>query len=362
VVYTDLLQAFVLLFGAATVTIIGLVELGGWNAMVAAAEPGYFNIWKAASHPEFPWTGMVFGAPIIGIWYWCTDQFIVQRVLSARGIDDARRGTIFGGFLKILPVFIFVVPGIIAFALVEAGKMNLESPDHALPGLIMVLLPVGLRGLVVAGFLAALMSSLAAVFNSCSTLITWDVYRKLRPEASEQRLVLVGKVSTVVLVALGLAWIPFMQLISSKVYIYLQSVQAYISPPIAAVFLVGLFWRRVNAQGAIASLLTGLVLGASRLVLELGKGSLEGGLLWYASINFLHFAILLFAVCTAVLVLVSLLTPAQSDAKLAGLTFATAAAGKGEVAESDPAWRRRDLWLSVLLVICVLLVWLYFRG
>ncbi len=364
VLYTEMLQAFMLVGGALLVTVIGLSELGGLGAMRASVGSGFFDMWQPATHPDFPWTGILFGAPILGVWYWCTDQFIVQRVLSARGIDDARRGTIFGGFLKLLPLFLFVVPGMIAYALVQAGRMELDSPDHALPGLIMTLLPVGLRGLVVAGFLAALMSSLAAVFNSCSTLITWDVYRKLRPQASEKQLVFVGKISTVALVGLGLLWIPFMKHISSQVYVYLQSVQAYISPPIAAVFLVGLFWRRVNSQGAIASLLTGLVLGASRLVLELTKGSLEGALLWYASINFLHFAILLFAICTAVLVLVSLLTPAQGDAKLAGLTFATAAAGREQdaVAASDPVWRRRDFWLSVLLVVCVLLVWLYFRG
>ena len=165
----------------------------------------------------------------------------------------------------------------------------------------------------------------------------------------------------------GLAWIPFMKYISGQLYVYLQSVQAYISPPIAAVFLLGVFWRRVNAKGAMASLLTGFVLGMGRLILELTKGSQSGWLFWYADINFLHFAILLFAVCTAVLVVVSLLTPAEREDKLAGLTFATARAGHSEGDEdgrliSKPVWRRRDVWLSVAVVVCVACVWLVFTG
>jgi SSS family solute:Na+ symporter len=365
VLYTEMLQAFMLVGGAVLVTAIGLSELGGWEVMRTSLESSFFDMWLPATHPDFPWTGILFGAPILGVWYWCTDQFIVQRVLSANGIDDARRGTIFGGFLKLLPVFIFVIPGMVALALTQAGQLAVGRADHALPEMIRVLLPVGVRGLVVAGFLAALMSSLAAVFNSCSTLITWDVYRKLHPGASERQLVLVGKVATGFLVGFGLLWIPFMKHISSQLYVYLQSVQAYISPPIAAVFLLGVFWKRVNAHGAIASLATGFVLGIGRLVLELTKAQLSGFLYWYADVNFLHFAIFLFAVCTAVLVVVSLLTPAQSDDKLAGLTFATAEMphpGAGEVPASDPLWRRRDLWLSVILAACVGLVWLFFNG
>ena len=289
----------------------------------------------------------------------------MQRVLSANGIDNARRGTIFGGFLKILPLFIFVIPGVVAAALVTTGQLEVARPDHALPEMIRALLPVGVRGLVMAGFLAALMSSLAAVFNSCSTLITWDVYRKLHPRASERQLVLVGKLATGVLVGIGLAWIPFMKFISGQLYVYLQSVQAYIAPPIAAVFLLGVFWKRVNGAGAIASLATGFVLGAGRLVLELTKSSTSGVLFWFADINFLHFAVLLFAICTGVLIAVSLATPAQSDERLAGLTFATAAAPGGDPdrgLESSPRWRRHDVLLSALLIIAVALVWLSFRG
>jgi len=365
VLYTEMLQTIVLIGGAILVTIIGLVKLGGVSALRAASEPGTFDMWHPMSHPSFPWTGILFGAPILGVWYWCTDQFIVQRVLSANGIDHARRGTIFGGFLKILPLFIFVIPGVIAAALVKTGQLEIARADHALPEMIRSLLPIGIRGLVMAGFLAALMSSLAAVFNSCSTLITWDVYRKIRPNASERRLVVVGKLSTLLLVGFGLLWIPFMKHISGQLYVYLQSVQAYISPPIAAVFLLGIFWKRVNSAGAIASLATGFVLGAARLILELTKGSTSGMFYWYADINFLHFAVFLFAICTGVLIAVSLLTPAQAEEKLAGLTFATAtsgATGTDGGMGSSPEWRRRDVLLSILLVVAVALVWISFRG
>jgi SSS family solute:Na+ symporter len=358
VLYTDLLQMFVLIGGAVAVTLLGLNALGGWGELTTTVGPDFLSLWKPMSDPDFPWTGILFGAPILGVWYWCTDQFIVQRVLAARNRDQARRGTIFAGFLKLLPLFIFVIPGVIAYALSEQGALELASPDQALPTLIGVLLPVGLRGLVVAGLLAALMSSLSSVFNSTSTLVTFDVYRKLRPEASERRLVLVGQLSTAVLVGLSLLWIPFMQSISGQLYQYLQSVQAYISPPIAAVFLVGVLWRRVNAHGAIAALITGFVIGMGRLVVEI-SGPEPGGLLFaFADINFLHFAVVLFLVCTAVLVAVSLVTPAPVADKVIGLTFATRESTTLE--DSNPRWARRDLLLSVLLVICVASLWVWF--
>jgi SSS family solute:Na+ symporter len=376
VMYTELLQMFVMIGGAVAVTLIGLDRIGGWDSMVAEAGPGFMDMWKPLSDPDFPWTGILLGAPILGVWYWCTDQFIVQRVLSARNVDEARRGAIFGGFLKVLPLFIFVVPGVIAYVLAQRGEIALTASDQALPVLIGTLLPAGLRGLVVAGLLAALMSSLSAVFNSCSTLITWDVYRKLRPDAHERQLVLVGQAATLVMVGFGLLWIPMMKLISGQLYQYLQSVQAYISPPIAAVFLLGIFWKRVNSSGAIAALLSGFVLGMARLVLELNRDSLGDGMLgWYAGINFLHFAIFLFVVCAAVLVAVSLATPPPDEEQVAGLTLQTKRNWPLEtpealeipdarehlpVVQSEPAWRRTDLRLSVVLAAIVGLIWLYF--
>ncbi len=275
VLYTDMLQAIVLIAGAVLVTVIGLAELGGWDVMYETAGSAFFTVWKPMSDPNFPWTGILLGAPILGVWYWCTDQFIVQRVLSAANVDQARRGTIFGGYLKILPIFIFVIPGVVAHALAESGRLDLAHPDQALPTLIGTLLPAGVRGIVVAGLLAALMSSLSSVFNSCSTLFTWDIYKKLHPKASDRHLVLVGQLATAVLVGLGLLWIPMMQFISGQLYQYMQSVQAYIAPPIAAVFLLGVFSKRMNSRGAIASLVTGFVLGMGRLVAEIFKDRLE---------------------------------------------------------------------------------------
>lgn len=365
VLYTDMIQMFVLVGGAVAVALVGLNELGGWGELRQTAGSSFFDMWKPMSDPDFPWTGILFGAPILGVWYWCTDQFIVQRVLSAANEDQARRGTIFGGLLKVLPLFIFVIPGVIAYALTQKGVLELDTPDAALPTMVGVLLPVGLRGLVVAGLLAALMSSLSSVFNSCSTLITWDIYKKLHPRASEKQLVRVGQIATGGLVLLGLAWIPMIKAISGQLYVYLQSVQGYISPPIAAVFLIGVAWKRVNSHGAIASLIAGFVLGMGRLIAEINKDSLNGWLYTFADVNFLHFAIFLFVVCSAVLVVVSLMTKEPPPEQLRGLTFATADQTTAETPDlppSDPAWRRRDLWLSVVVAICVGAVWVYFTG
>ncbi len=364
VLYTDMVQMFVLIGGAAAVTIAGLVAVGGWGVMTETVAPDFMDMWRPASDPDFPWTGILFGAPILGVWYWCTDQFIVQRTLSARTVDEARRGTIFAGFLKLLPVFIFVLPGVLATALVTQGKMTLSDPNEALPTLVATLLPMGARGLVIAGLLAALMSSLSSVFNSCSTLITWDVYKKLNPAASESRLVWVGRLSTVALTVLGLAWIPFVEAAEGGLYVYIQSVQAYISPPIAAVFLLGLFWSRLNAQGAMAALLTGLVLGVGRLVME--ANGMEAG--WFTGLNFLLFAVVLFLISSAILVAVSLATAPPPAGQIAGLTFATAAerqgAGSASVPEhvmaSVPEKRRVDWLLTLLLLAAVGGVWLYF--
>ena len=367
VVYTEVLQAIVLILGSITLMAIGLSKVGGFAALQAKVAPGFFSMWKPSSHPDFPWTGVVFGAPILGIWYWCTDQHIVQRVLAAKNIKEARTGTIFAGYLKILPVFIFVLPGIVAAALFADVQGN---PDSAYPTLVTRLLPEGIKGLVLAGMLAALMSSLASAFNACSTLLTWDVYKKMRPTSSEAQLVKVGRISAGVMVVLGLAWIPFMKYVSSQIYIYLQSVQAYIAPPIAACFLLGLFYKRLNGQGAMASLVTGLVLGVLRLVLELtnkaSAAGLETGTIWHwiATINFLHYAVLLFVISTVVLFAVSLATPPPGIEKTAGLTYGKPDVGEPGLAmkEGETAGhRQREIALSVLLVVLLGVLWTVFR-
>lgn len=378
VIYTEVVQTLVLLTGAIALTFIGFDKVGGMAGLRAAVPPAYFHMIKPVADPDFPWTGIFLGAPILGIWYWCTDQVIVQRVLSAKDEGHAKAGTIFAGFLKILPVFLLVMPGLIAFALYRdmfhvnaAGQVT--NGDIAFPMLIINLLPKGLVGLMIAALLAALMGGMASVFNSASTLVTLDFYKKLKPEATEKQLVFFGRLATGGMVLLGLAWVPFIHLISSQLYIYLQSVQAYISPPIAACFVLGILSPRLNGQGAISSLLTGLVLGSIRFVAEIlaAKGMAFSGLmLWLVKMNFLHYAILMFAVCSLVLVGVSLLTPAPERSKLGGLTFATVAE-KIDTKELRPtefkpaAETARELRIniafSVLLFATVVGLWIYFR-
>lgn len=374
VIYTDMIQLFILLGGAIAVTFFGLNAIGGWDAMMdslanATAGPDtpsqsdFFNLWRPSGDSDYPWTGMLFGAPILGIWYWCTDQFIVQRVLSAKDISNARKGTIFAGFLKQLPLFIFVIPGIIAFVLAEQGLMQAiaSDPDQALPAMITDMLPIGLKGLVLAGLLAALMSSLSSAFNSCSTLITIDFYKKYRPEAGDRELVRFGQLATAVLVLLSLGWIPLMRTLTQGggIFQYLQSVQAYISPPIAAAFLVGLFMKRINAKGAIWSLWSGFVLGITRLVLEYmtKEGILTVGpdswVTWFVGINFLHFALFLFIICALIMIGVSYSTAPPPAAKLDGTTYTV---GETKLF-SGP---RSDLYLTLLLIAVVLVIWFVF--
>ena len=358
VIYTEVLQAIVLIFGSLALMFIGVSAVGGWSGLEAKLPADFFSMWKPMTHPDFPWTGVVFGAPILGVWYWCTDQHIVQRVLAAKTETDARRGTIFAGYLKILPVFIFVLPGMIAAALYSDVRSG--AADSAYPALVTRLLPVGFKGLVLAGMLAALMSSLASAFNSCSTLLTWDVYRKINPNATEKRLVQVGRVSTVILVGLGLAWIPFMKYISPQLYIYLQSVQAYIAPPIAACFLLGVIMPRLNGAGAMSALIVGFVLGALRLGLELGRAHLAQGSvwMWLATINFLHFAALLFVLSTLILVGVSLATPAPDPKQIAGLTRERRPA---VVTEAAPRRAMPDATTSFVLAGVIGVLWIIFR-
>jgi SSS family solute:Na+ symporter len=357
VIYTDLAQMLILIIGSTALTVMGLSTAGGWDAVVAGTPADFWSMFKPMGDPDFPWTGIVFGAPILGIWYWCTDQYIVQRVLSARKLDHARGGTIFAGFLKILPVFILVLPGIVAYRL-SNGQV---TGDKAYAWMVTTVLPSGLKGLVVAGLLAALMSSLSAMFNSTSTLLTMDIFKRIRPHADDRSTVHFGRLATGAMVLLSLLWIPFIGLLSDeRMYVYLQSVQAYVSPPIAACFLIGILWNRVNGRGAIASLLTGLVLGAVRFVLEIQHkmSPLSNELLLYiASVNFLHYAIFLFVVCSAVLVAVSLAHEAPDRRRLTHLTFSEA----GEILREKTPWHKVNIAASIVLAVILLVLWWIFR-
>lgn len=358
VMYTEAIQAIVLLIGSAVLMFYGLNEVGGWSGLMASMPKEKLSMFPPLSDPDFPWAGILFASPIVGIWYWCTDQHIVQRCLAGKDEKAARRGTIFAAFLKLMPFFIFMIPGIIAFSLSQQGRLQLNDPNQAFPTLVRELLPVGLRGLLAGGLLAALMSSLASVYNACSTLFTMDIYQKIKPEAGNRELVRVGRITTSIVVILGMVWIPLMSKISGVLYQYLQSVQSYLAPPIAAVFLLGVFSKRINAKGAYTAMVVGFIIGIIRIVLELNKDSLTGFAHAFATLNFLYFCIILFAFSIALMIVVSLLTPAPSAKQLHGLTFATTVAE--DKAASRASWNAKDVWLSVIVLLIVISVFLYF--
>jgi SSS family solute:Na+ symporter len=362
VVYTETLQAILLVIGAAVLTFIGLDKVGGWGSMVETLGPEYFNMWRPATDPDFPWPSLFITSTIVGIWYWCTDQYIVQRTLTAKNIKEGRRGTIFGALLKLLPVFLFLIPGVIALTLKMRGELEWESADQAFPVLMSNLLPSGLRGLVAAGLLAALMSSLASVFNSCSTLFTVDVYKKLRPHAPEKKLVRTGQIATVFVVIIGIIWIPIMANISGVLYEYLQSVQSYIAPPITAVFLLGIFYKRINATGAFATLVMGIIVAFFRISLELIKDSLDpNGLFFHlGTMNFLSFGAWFFLFCLIFMVVVSLLTELPNKEQIVNLTFGTITEEEKSKNKSSYTWV--DVTVSIFIVLVVIGIMIFFNG
>jgi len=333
VLYTSVLQTPVLLVGSITIVIVGLIKVGGWGEMQEIFEQSknltehgdsMLGLMRSSQDAEFPWTGVILGSAIIGFWYWNTDQFIVQRVLSGRNQTQSRRGAIFGAYLKLLPVFIFLVPGLIAFALNEKGLIELTDSDAAFPTLVNQLLPIGLKGIVVGGLLAALMSSLAALFNSSAALFTVDFYKKYKPQASEKNLVFVGRMATIVIVALGIAWIPVMKGIGKVLYEYLQDVQSLLAPGIASVFLLGVFWKKATPAAGFAGLATGFVLGMIRLVFNVFADAVPEDT-WYHAIwvapNWLHYEIYLFGLCLLVIFVVSFFTERASEAQLVDVTY-----------------------------------------
>ena len=373
VIYTETLQAVVLILGSVIITYLGLQEVGGWNELrniVIAESPNHFNMWRPMTDPDFPWTGLLFGGTIVGVWYWCTDQYIVQRTLAANNIKIGRRGAIFGAYLKLLPIFIFLIPGIIAFALSikDPVAFSIEKADRAFPMLVKTLLPVGLKGLVAGGLMAALMSSLASVFNSCSTIFTIDIYKKLRPLESEKKLLNIGKIATTVIVILGIVWIPIMEKIGGGVmYQYLQNVQSYIAPPVTAVFLLGIIWKRVNAEAAITTLLAGLILLIVRLGSEIyyqpmiASGQVMDNFMFaFATVNFSHMAILMFIFSALLCITVSILTSPPDYSKISGLSYGTLTANHRK--ENSESYDTVDVILSIILIIIVVSILSYFTG
>ncbi len=403
VAYTEAVQTIILLFGLLLLTIFGLQRLGGWSELRTVLGTEMFNLWRPLVpaglegtwapvkeagriawyfNGDYPWLGMLFCAPIIGLWYWCTDQYIVQRTLGAPNEREARRGTIFAAFLKLMPVFIFIVPGMLALALARTGRApGLElivGPDGqvipnqaqaAFPLMVQHVLPSGVRGIVVAGLLAALMSSLAGAFNACSTLFTMDFYKQFRPGASQAQLVRVGRIATVVMVAVALLWIPVIQG-ARGLYEYLQGVQGYLAPPIAAVFFFGVFNKRINAKGCLAALTVGFALGMFRLAVDtpvsLGLEGYAGGypsgsFLWIVNnIYFQYYSLLIFLVASAVLVGVSYATEAPDPAQIRDLTFATMS--EDHRRDSRASWSQIDVVNSGVVLALILAAYLYFNG
>ncbi len=361
VIYTETLQTVILIFGSLIITYLGLDAVGGWEELKATAGSSHFNMWRPMSDPDLPWTGLLFGGTVVGIWYWCTDQYIVQRTLAANNIKIGRRGAIFGAYLKILPIFIFLIPGVIAFALHQKGIIQLDRSDEAFPLLVKTLLPVGVKGLVAGGLMAALMSSLASVFNSCSTIFTIDIYKKLKPATSEKRLLNVGKLATAIMVILGIIWIPIMERIGGGVlYQYLQSVQSYIAPPITAVFLLGILWKRVTSDAALATLFSGVFVAVARISAELMKEDLTGFMYTFATINFSHMCIFMFLFSVSVCIAVTLFQERPSLANVAGLTFGTLTLEQKEAVRNS--YSKGDIIASAILVLIVISVLSYFTG
>ncbi|MBD5202380.1 MAG: sodium/solute symporter [Bacteroidales bacterium] len=386
VLYTSVLQTPILLLGSLIILVLGLKELGGWDEMmricssVKVNEYGdsMVNLIRDNGDPQYPWLGALIGSAVIGFWYWCTDQFIVQRVLSGKDEKEARRGTIFGAYLKLLPVFLFLIPGMIAFALhqnaLEAGTEgflpmlangNVNS-DAAFPTLVAKLLPAGVKGLIVCGILAALMSSLASLFNSSAALFTIDFYQRYRPDTDPKKLVRIGQAATVVIVILGILWIPVMRSVGDVLYLYLQDVQSVLAPGIAAAFLIGVLWKRASAMGGMWALLSGLIIGLTRLSAKVyySNSDIIPGTdpSWFQYLfydcNWLFFCGWMLVFCLAVGVIVSLCTKAPSEEKIQGLVFGTAT--PEQLAATRASWNAWDVVNTVIILGITVAFYIYF--
>ena len=376
VMYTEAPQAVLMIVGSCFVSFYGLQLLGGWDVLVTMAQPHaqQFALWRPLSDPDFPWLGVVIASPIIGVWYWCTDQYIVQRTLAAKNLTQARRGALLGGLMKVSPVLIFLIPGLIGWALNEKGLLHIPSKiladgtsvingDMVFPTLVTQLLPTGMRGLIVACLLAALMSSLASLFNSSASLFTIDVYEKIRPGRTQTHYVWVGRMATAVTVGLGILWIPVMKLVSTGgLYQYLQSVQGYMAPPICAVFVLGLFWKRINATGAVWGLGAGFVLGMAKLCIQtfFGSGADKIGnpafLAAIGDFNFLYATGVLFVMSAIIIIAGSFMTDPPPEEKTKGLTYSTV--------RNDPevlaSWDTANTVLAWVVIGLVAAMYLYF--
>ncbi len=380
VLWTEAMHVPVLLAGSTVLLFVGLGEIGGMSAL-KAANPETIHLWRPLSttpetqgFPGFlfdpsatPWLGVLLCSPIIGLWYWCTDQYIVQRVLTGKNLRESRRGTIFAAYLKLAPLFIFLLPGMIAVALYKQGTPGFEeignNPQGAFPILVSSLLPVGLRGLVLAGMLSALMSALASLFNSTATLFTVDFYKRLRPQSSEKQLVMVGRIATGVVIILGMLWIPFLQdLGKGQLYTYLQLVQSLLAPSIAAVFMLGIFAHGVTPISGLVGIITGFVIGMARLIFqalhEVKHVEWPSFIQNLVDINWLYFSFLLFVFTCLVIFVVSMFTPKAPESQLAGLTYKSVTK---EMTEDDrQSYGFWEIFHTVVILGIIAWIYIYF--
>ncbi|HKK40922.1 MAG TPA: sodium:solute symporter [Bacteroidales bacterium] len=369
VLWTSVIQTPILLIGSLAVLILGLIKVGGWHEMMQICQVVPVNadgdtmvhLMRSANDPEYPWTGVILGSAIIGFWYWCTDQFIVQRVLSGRNQTESRRGAILGAALKLTPVFIFLIPGMIAYALNAKGVITLPNSDSAFSVMVKELLPIGFKGLVVGGILAALMSSLASLYNSSATLFTVDFYQKFKPQASEKELVRVGRIATVVVVILGILWIPVMKGLGKVLYAYLQDIQSIIAPGIAAVFLLGVISRKTTPKAGLYGLIVGFGLGMTRLALKIfGSGISSDNIVYkvFLAPNWLHYEIALFFLVIILIIVTSFVTPQADQKSIKGLYFGSATAE--EKAITRASYNNWDLLFSGLIIVVIIVFYAYF--
>ncbi|MBO4718609.1 MAG: sodium:solute symporter [Prevotella sp.] len=382
VLYTSVLQTPILLLGSLIILVLGMKALGSWDQMLQLCDvkPNYegatgtmIHLMRSNSDPQYPWLGALIGSAVIGFWYWCTDQYIVQRVLSGKDEKEARRGTIFGAYLKLLPVFLFLIPGMIAFALHQkyagdGGFLPLladgtPNADAAFPTLVAKILPAGVKGLVVCGILAALMSSLASLFNSSAMLFTIDFWKRLKPDTSEKSLVRIGQIATVVIVILGILWIPIMRSVGNVLYNYLQDVQSVLAPGIAAAFLLGICWKRASAKGGMWGLLSGIIIGLTRLGAKVYySNATDATDNWFKAVfydfNWLFFCGVMLIVCCLIVIIVSLCTEAPSEKKIQGLVFGTSTPEQIEATRNS--WNHWDIIHTVIILTITVAFYIYF--
>ncbi len=345
VIYTETVQAVLLLTAATVISVSAFHKAGGWSEVLSHVDPTKLHLIRPLDDPGVPWLGLLTGVPLLGFYFWCTNQFMVQRILSARNEAHGRWGALFAGLLKLPVLFLMVLPGAAAILIYP----HLPRPDLVYPTLMFDLLPTGLLGVAVAGFLAALMSSIASTFNSASTLFTMDFVRPARPELSNRALVRIGRAATLAFAVAAVAWAPQIQRFGS-LWTYLQAILAYAAPPIVALYVVGVFWPRANGAGATAAIVAGFAVGLTAFVAV--------AMMKLVTVHFLYVAPLLFLLSAAVLVGVSLLTAPDPPTKTEGLVWTPAVfRAETEALALKPAWTNYRYLGLTLMAATAIIVW-----